>query len=72
MDEETERRGGRSAKSQSEIDALDQQAVAIPLQITLETQAELERLGINPELVYPPNPAPAALSPTAGPATVIV
>jgi hypothetical protein len=61
---------GRLAKSRSEIDALDQQAVAIPLQITLETQAELERLGINPELVYPPNPAPAALSPTAGPAAL--
>ena len=58
---------GQIARVRSQIDALDQQSVAIPLQITLETQTELERLGINPELVYAVNPAPAALARPAVP-----
>ena len=59
----------RLSRTRFEIGALEQQTVDIPAQITFETQAELERLGINPELVSAP-PAAAALAPAAAPATL--
>jgi len=58
---------GQIAKTRSEVGALDQQIIDIPVQITLETQAELERLGINPELVFAVGGAPAALTPASPP-----
>ena len=58
---------GQITKTRSEVGTLDQQSIDIPVQITLETQAELERLGINPELVFAVGGAPAALAPTSPP-----
>ncbi len=59
----TSRLRGQITKTRSEVGTLDQQSIDyyIPVEMTLETQAELERLGINPELVFAVGGAPAAL-----------
>jgi hypothetical protein len=62
---------GRLAEIQSEVGSLEQQSIDIPAQITFETEAELERLGINPELVFARAAEPAlalAAAPAALPA----
>ena len=60
----------RVAAVKSEIGALEQQIVEIPVQITYETQETLERLGVNPDYAFAPAvvPAPAPLALPAAPA----
>ena len=49
----------RVAAVKSEIGALEQQIVEIPVQITYETQETLERLGVNPDYAFAPAAVPA-------------
>ncbi len=59
---------GRLSEIRSEMASLEQQRTDIPAQITFETEAELERLGINPELALAAAGEPALARPAAPPA----
>jgi hypothetical protein len=63
----------RVATLSREVGALEEEYTMVPVRLTYETQQTLERLNINPDLVFaggsPPPPAPAFLAAPAAPSS---